>query len=37
MTPDICNHVNVDRYEIKELFGTVMHVICKDCFEEWVE
>ncbi len=34
MNADICNHVNVTRNEIP---GVGIHVICDDCFEEWVE
>ncbi len=34
MSPEICNHVNVQRHVID---GVGIHVICDDCFEEWVE
>ena len=34
MTPELCNHVNVDRKVIAQIG---IHCICKDCFEEWVE
>ncbi len=34
MSPELCNHLNVDRKVIPDVG---VHVICKDCFEEWVE
>lgn len=38
MTPEICNHVNVSRYEhVTSGPGVIWHCICEDCFEEWVE
>ena len=34
MSPELCNHVNVDR---KVIVDIGVHCICQDCFEEWVE
>lgn len=34
MTPELCNHVNVTKHLIPDVG---IHVICDDCFEEWVE
>ncbi len=34
MSPELCNHVNVTKHVIPDVG---IHVICEDCFEEWVE
>lgn len=38
---EICNHVNVKRIDLRDFIitddGPLWHVICQDCFEEWVE
>ncbi len=37
MTPELCNHLDVERYPLLLNNETLQHCICKSCFEEWVE
>ncbi len=34
MSPEFCTHQNVVRNVVDKVG---IHVICEDCFEEWVE